>query len=425
MKKIYISMLACTALLLAGTATAQKSLNLRSPFSTISPAHSGGEVRGGGAPANDECTGAVNQDLAIGGTVVFTGDNTGATDGEGFGFGQAWEMFTTTECADITLTYCGTNPVFANAFLSLFVDCPYSSFISSASFDQTTCADGNVTIFYTTVPAGTYYYAVLTDPGVVEGPYTITVSAVAAALPCLPPPPPPANDDCDAAISLTANTWCNFQYFTGLGGTESLPGLDCNGFTGSADDDVWFSFVATAADMTIGVQGSDDGDGDVNTGYDAVVELFEGACPGTSINCADASLGNELEEIAATGLSVGATYYVRVYDWYATPWPDQTFGICVVEGTGGNIGIEESSSVDAWSIFPNPGTGVFNLQYTGASALSNIEVFDLTGRVVYNEQVSLAKGANHNIDLSDLSAGNYNVRLTANGARTEQRLMVK
>lgn len=34
-------------------------------------------------------------------------------------------------------------------------------------------------------------------------------------------------------------------------------------------------------------------------------------------------------------------------------------------------------------------------------------------------------GTNHTLDLTGLSAGNYNVRLTVNGVRTEQRLMVK
>lgn len=133
---------------------------------------------GGTTPPNDLCTGAVPQDLEVGSTITFTGDNTGATNTEGFDFSSVWESFTTTECSNLTLSYCGTSPVFDNAFLRLFVGCPSTGSLQSSSFDQTTCADGSVTIFYEFVPAGTYYYAVLTDVGSV-GPYNITVSAVA------------------------------------------------------------------------------------------------------------------------------------------------------------------------------------------------------------------------------------------------------
>jgi hypothetical protein len=210
-----------------------------------------------------------------------------------------------------------------------------------------------------------------------------------------------------------------------VGATESLPAIACNGFTGNANDDVWFSFVATNANMSIGVQGSDDGDGDATTGYDAVVELFEGACPGTSIGCADATLNSEAEEIQASGLTVGNTYYVRTYHYYTAAPSLASFGICVVEGAGINIGIEENTAAADWSIYPNPGTGLFNIQYNGANTATSIEVIDITGRVVYTERTSMAAGSNHAIDLSGVAAGNYNVRLTANGVRTEQRLAVK
>ncbi|MBK9764100.1 MAG: T9SS type A sorting domain-containing protein [Flavobacteriales bacterium] len=59
------------------------------------------------------------------------------------------------------------------------------------------------------------------------------------------------------------------------------------------------------------------------------------------------------------------------------------------------------------------------------SGLSTMKVFDVTGRTVYNEQSQLNKGADHVMDLTGLTAGNYNVRVTANGVRTTQRLVIK
>ncbi|MEO8587967.1 MAG: GEVED domain-containing protein [Flavobacteriales bacterium] len=147
-------------------------------------------------PANDDCSGAVAQALSVGSTVTFTGDNTGALDTEGLGIASVWESFTTTECSFITMDYCGTTPAFANAFLSLFIGCPYTGFIPDVSFETTTCPDGNFTIQYEYVPAGTYYYAVLTEDGSV-GPYSINVTAAA----CPPGYCPASADLCDEYIA--------------------------------------------------------------------------------------------------------------------------------------------------------------------------------------------------------------------------------
>ena len=58
-------------------------------------------------------------------------------------------------------------------------------------------------------------------------------------------PPPPANDECAGAVPITVNSGSNcINIFTGTtaNATQSQPGC-----TGTADDDVWYSFVATAA----------------------------------------------------------------------------------------------------------------------------------------------------------------------------------
>lgn len=439
MKNLYSSLFAGAAVLVATSLNAQSlgtgkaAAAQRTPYLMAPgvPAHhvTAGAARGTN-PVNDECSTVADQPLASGGSISLSGDNTGATETNDFeagsgleGFGPVvWHKFTTSGCNDITVAYCGTASVFQNVAAFLARTCPATDadYVLYSTGNFTDCADGNATIVFNGVPAGTYYLPVLADEAApAVGPYSIEVSAQAC-------PAAPGNDNCESAISLTADTWCNFSYHSGFGGTQSLPGISCNNFTGNANDDVWFSFVATAADMTVGVQGVDDGDGDNNTGYDAVIEVLSGACPGANLTCADGTLGSEPEEAILTGLTVGSTYYVRVYDYYAGYWPDHSFGICVVAGGGGiNIGITENASSNNWSVFPNPGTGVFTLQYSGANAAADIEVFDLTGRAVYTSRTAVANGTNHTMDLTGLSAGNYNVRLTVNGVRTEQRLMVK
>ena len=415
MKNIYSTTLVGAALMLAGSAQGQKALSHAIRYTTLQPAHSIEEVRGG-TPANDLCDGATVQSLTIGTDLVISGDNTGAQDTEGFGFNTTWEAFELSDCANLTVSYCGTPSVFGNVGLGLG-DCPLTAVVQPAGTDD--CGDGNFIITYNDVPAGTWYIPVLEDTSA-TGAYTITVVSSA----CAPPPPAPANDDCSGVISLPVNDWCNFQYFTSAGGTETFAADSCDGFLGSADDDVWFSFVATATNITVAAQGNEDGDGNNQTGYDVVMELFTTCGTGSPLDCSDITLSGELEQIDGSNLTVGTTYYVRVFDWYTGNWPDHTFGICVSTSSDIGIGMEEHT-VNAFSIYPNPGTGVFNLQYSGKSGLANIEVMDVTGRIVRNEQAQVSNGTIHSLDLTGVSTGNYNVRLTVGGVRTEQRLMVK
>lgn len=364
-------------------------------------------------PSNDECTGAVNQDLAIGGSVTFTGDNTGATDSQGadtLGIAQVWETFTTTECANLELTYCGTEPAFGNAFLSLFIDCPFTDFIPSTSFDLTTCEDGNVTIFYTAVPAGQYYYAVMNDPdNSAVGPYTITVSATA----CLPGPP---NDECAGAIPLDVNLTCEPTSGTVLNATQSLEAVLCNTFTGIANDDVWYSFVATGPNQTITVDGTDT--------LDAVIQLFEGGCGNlVDLDCADATLGGDVEEIVSTDLVEGTTYFVRVYDFYNGYPIEPTFDICIT----GDIGTSVAEGHEGgFTLRPNPAEDEVTITWNGANGSGRLDILDLAGRLVFSEQRTLTAGGSLTLDLpAAISAGLYTVRLTTADLRSEQRLLVK
>ncbi|MFN8351175.1 MAG: T9SS type A sorting domain-containing protein [Flavobacteriales bacterium] len=427
MKNLYSSLFAGAAVLVATSLNAQsfgtgKGAAAQRPLYMVVPGAAGHHVAPyaarGTAPLNDECTGAVNQNLAVGGSITFTGDNTGSTDGEGLGFPNVWETFTLNGCADVTLNYCGTSPAFGNALLTLFVGCPLTTGYPAAGFDTESCGDGNVSIFYPTLPPGQYYYAViLDDANGAVGPYTVNVTAAAPAIGCNS-----ANDECGGAITLTPSTSCIGTLFSTAGATESLDPIECAGFTSSNAHDVWFQFTATATTMTIAVTGFNEAD--------ALIELFEGTCGNlTSLQCADEtfpqSAGEQTsEQLIYTNCTVGTTYFVRVYDWgYSSP--EHNFEICVVAGEGTNIGIEENANASDWSVFPNPGTGVFTLQYSGANAAADIEVFDLTGRAVYTSRTAVANGTNHTLDLTGVSAGNYNVRLTVNGVRTEQRLMVK
>ena len=178
----------------------------------------------------------------------------------------------------------------------------------------------------------------------------------------------PANDDCMGAIDLIPDTVCNAVTGDITGGTESLPAITCNGFTGSADADVWYMFTATDTAHNVNVTGSAD--------FDAVVELFDGTCGAlTSRDCADATLEGGLESIVSTDLTIGTTYYVRVYHWYDTIPTPPTFDICVVTPpppppnnnlSPNNEGFEDGMPPPCWTNLDADGDGFAWFGYSPA-----------------------------------------------------------
>jgi gliding motility-associated-like protein len=123
-------------------------------------------------------------------------------------------------------------------------------------------------------------------------------------------------DDCVNASLITPNlTSCVYTSGLSAGATQSLPGC-----SGNADDDVWFYFVANSTEMTVKVAPT--------VGYDAVFQLYSGSCAGSSLGCRDMNPVGIDEKYTYTGLTIGASYYLRVYH-YAAGYGTATFKVCV------------------------------------------------------------------------------------------------
>lgn len=127
------------------------------------------------------------------------------------------------------------------------------------------------------------------------------------------------SDECLNAVVINPTfTTCSFQAGSSANATESLP--SCSG-GGNADDDVWYTFVANSTNMTITI--------DPTTGYDAVIQLYTGTCGSlTSIQCEDVNGPNGDEVLNNQTLTIGNTYFIRVYN-YSAGWGSATFNICV------------------------------------------------------------------------------------------------
>ena len=170
------------------------------------------------------------------------------------------------------------------------------------------------------------------------------------------PPPAPANDACGGAVNLLVNTVCSNTAGTTVGATQSLVGC-----SGTADDDVWYSFTAVNSTATITVNPS--------STMDAVLQMYSGTCGTlTSMQCADVGFTDGNESISAVGLTVGATYFIRVYDYYSGG--GGTFDICI---TGPSASPVPTNDEPCNAIaLPNPTSACNYLQFTTVGATASM-----------------------------------------------------
>jgi hypothetical protein len=133
-------------------------------------------------PANDNCESVTPTVLTNGTPVTFTGTTVGATMSANeqslFTYATVWEAVTLTgQCNTLTYNFCGTP--FANmisALIAYVSSCSSTQYVMSNSYNASACTDGNYTIRFTNLPAGTYYLPVLADVLLNKaGEYTMTV----------------------------------------------------------------------------------------------------------------------------------------------------------------------------------------------------------------------------------------------------------
>ncbi|MCC6279719.1 MAG: hypothetical protein IT262_03905, partial [Saprospiraceae bacterium] len=255
-------------------------------------------------PVNDNCSSAIN--LTPGASCVnTTGTTVAATNSIPAcgGFGSAdhdvWYKF--------TATALGHRIMASSATLDLVLN-PRSGVCNGGGLGcfNATGVGGTETVDLTGLTIGTsYFIRVYTMESGTGGSFNICVTNL----------PAPANNECSGATQLNSSNSCSTTTGTTVGATQSTPA--CNGF-GSADDDVWYKFTAQNFTHTVTVAS--------NT-LDMVVEALSGACPGASLTCTNATGDGGTETVTLNGLSIGSTYFLRVYSVENNA--QGTFTICV------------------------------------------------------------------------------------------------
>jgi hypothetical protein len=230
---------------------------------------------------------------------------------------------TTTGTVSINLTSTGT-------FTGLMVynGCPSNSSCNTspgACVVNNQSATGNKFVCFLASAGVTYYVVVDSWPAPTCNPITnVTISAPAAPL---------ANDECSGAFPIPVNPGATCA--STLAGTTSCAtasaGIGMGTCTGTPDDDVWYSFVATSTVHSVSLNAI------TGSTTDMYMSFYTGPCGGlgTPIDCSDP------ENKLLSGLTVGQTYFVRVYTNTATAGQSTNYTICVSTPCGGGSPIND------------------------------------------------------------------------------------
>jgi hypothetical protein len=189
-------------------------------------------------PDNDLCTNAV---VVPSFPYTYNGNNGGATSTcTTLGWpGEVWFTFTSSEACNLNISLCGTTPAFATGGIVLFTQCPCeATYIVDTSYNFTDCTDGNISIYWINLPAGTYYYPMYSGAGSM-GPYTINFTCE-PYVPCdvvstgepegepCPLNPDTYNGGCNSTPNVFQNVACDAH----IAGTSY--------FDGSTRDTDWY-----------------------------------------------------------------------------------------------------------------------------------------------------------------------------------------
>ncbi|PKG52411.1 T9SS type A sorting domain-containing protein [Olleya sp. 1-3] len=235
--------------------------------------------------------------------------------------------------------------------------------------DSSIVGNGGFVCFDSEATATTYYIYIDGNAATGVGAYTLNLNTT---------PLPPANDECAAAEALTLGV-----EITGdnTGATDSALATDC--FTGVISD-LWYSFVAPAS-------------GEVTVTTTAAQYAVYSDCAGAVVGECNVSVVGDLTE--------GTTYYVRVSDdGTARSQVTGSFTLLVSEAV---LSTSDFTNQSLFSYYPNPVSD--NLTLKAQKEISNVSVYNMIGQEVYR---NAPNSVNNSVDMSNLQAGAYFVKVT-------------
>lgn len=310
-------------------------------------------------PANDECANAitltVNPDSSC--AVTTAGNTLSATNSglanspcTGTPDDDIWYKFTATSVNHYVqlLNVASTGPNSSTtAYIQVFSG-------SCTGLTSIACSTNRLAILNGLVPGQTYYVRIYSNlaAGYYQS-FDVCVGVI---------PPPPANDDCAGAVTLPVNpnmTCTSYTSGSTAWATDSGLTSTC---TGNEDDDVWYKFTATSS--THSVQLNNVVSVGATTSTTLYMEVMTGNCAGMmSVQCSTNQFAN------LSGLTVGQTYYVRVYSSALGSNYAQTFDICIGTPSGtvpANDDCNNATQVTAFPYTYTQNDGIYSTNNSGS-----------------------------------------------------------
>jgi hypothetical protein len=86
------------------------------------------------------------------------------------------------------------------------------------------------------------------------------------------------------------------------------------------------------------------------------------------------------------------------------------------------VGISELEQQTLWSVYPNPANDKFTIQLDELKAQGKIEIFDLTGKLIYFQNIN---GKNTEINTKEFSAGIYFIKINQKDLITTKKVIIE
>lgn len=342
--------------------------------------------------------------------------------------------------AQTLATIQATNSDFGNQEINNFcVQSPCTGTLSSSTVEETCFGDntGSITVSVTggnapfTYDIGSGAQGSDTFTNLAQGSYSITVVDASA---------------CSNVINVTLGGPAEVT------GTLNITDISCNGANdGQIQVTPGNSNPPYTYDIGSGAQGSDTFTGLSANNYTITITDTDG-CTGqssgtvnepaalsSSFTTTDEMMGND----GSIDLTMSGGTPPYSYSWtgpnsFTSSNEDPsgleqgTYTCTVTDGNGCTHvvnGVEVDSQLSVgdesiqFSVFPNPSNGIFNIQLINSDAEVKVSIVDVTGRLVYSEQVfgtSL-----FSIDISDRAAGTYYIRISDGEVQSAKRIVNK
>ncbi len=88
----------------------------------------------------------------------------------------------------------------------------------------------------------------------------------------------------------------------------------------------------------------------------------------------------------------------------------------------GILNNDTNSISSAFSIYPNPSSGIFNIQWNKAASF-NYNIYDVSGKIIASKAKN--SGTQHQIDLTGISQGMYFIQINSNEETTTKKILIK